>query len=236
MRARGARIERVVERRHDRADHPAAVAAQRAGRAVRHVAQLGDGIAHPPPGLGVDLVGRVEHARHGGGRYAGKPRDVLGARAAAALRRTVCGRGRHRRAAIVVVMVECDCSNSTTWALVATRHAYPRCACASGQVADTVNVIEYMDDRANRPMGAACATQESQRLEESHDEALAADAPSPVSSRRECCARRRARHRRRAGPAVRRLQRVRAGRRPRARTVRPRSTGARPRASRSPSR
>ena len=83
QRAGGARVERVVERRHDGADHAAACAAQRARRAVRHVAQLRHGVAHARPRLGVDLLGRVEHARHGGGRNAGEPRDVLGAGAMA---------------------------------------------------------------------------------------------------------------------------------------------------------
>ena len=76
-RARGARIERVVERRHDRADHLAAVPAQRARRAVWDVAQLGDRLAHQVLRARVDLVGRVEDARHGRRRDPGEAGDVL---------------------------------------------------------------------------------------------------------------------------------------------------------------
>ena len=78
-RAGRARVQRVVERRHDRADHLAAAAAQRTRGAVRHVAKLGDRVAHEALRRLVDLLGRVEHARDGGRGDAGQPGDVLGA-------------------------------------------------------------------------------------------------------------------------------------------------------------
>jgi hypothetical protein len=81
QRAGGAGVERVVERRHDRADHLRALAAQRPRRPVRHVAELVDRGANALERVRVELVGQVERARDRRRRHAGQPRHVLGARA-----------------------------------------------------------------------------------------------------------------------------------------------------------
>ena len=79
QRARRPGIERVVERRHDRADQLAPGAAQGTRRAVRHIAQLGDGGADAALRVGIDLGRHVERPRHGRRRHAGEARHVLGA-------------------------------------------------------------------------------------------------------------------------------------------------------------
>jgi hypothetical protein len=77
QRARGARIERVVEGGHDGADHPAALAAQGACSAVRDVAQLLDRLAHPDQCVRIEPARQVEGARYGRRGHAGQPRHVL---------------------------------------------------------------------------------------------------------------------------------------------------------------
>jgi len=80
QRARRPRIQRVIERRHDGAQHVAAPAAQCARRAVRHVAQLLDRRVHALQRRRIDGCGQVERARDGGRGYAGEARDVARAR------------------------------------------------------------------------------------------------------------------------------------------------------------
>ncbi len=96
QRARRAGVERVVEGRHDGADHVALAAAQRARGAVRNVAQLVDRGAHARERRRIDRIGQVQRARHRRRRDAGQPRDVARARALRAGRRSGVVDARHR--------------------------------------------------------------------------------------------------------------------------------------------
>jgi hypothetical protein len=95
QRAGRAGVQRIVERRNDRADHVAATAAQRPRRAIGHVTQLLDRRAHARERRRIDGLRQVECARHRGRRYAGEARDVACARALGARRDVVGRRPRH---------------------------------------------------------------------------------------------------------------------------------------------
>jgi hypothetical protein len=80
QRAGGAGVEGVVERRHHRTDHLAAVASQGTRGAVRHVAQLRGSLQHAAPRLRIHPFRAVQRPRHGCGRHTGEPGDVLAPR------------------------------------------------------------------------------------------------------------------------------------------------------------